>query len=51
MILRKMKIITALYSVDFKGSKLYLSEIVGGTGVLIRRNMIIITIKELYQAG
>ncbi|MFA5558765.1 MAG: glycosyltransferase [Methanofastidiosum sp.] len=28
------------YSVDFKGSKLYLSEMVGGTGVLIRRSMI-----------
>ncbi len=29
-----------LYCVDFKGNKLYLSEMVGGTGVLIRRKMI-----------
>jgi GT2 family glycosyltransferase len=36
-----------LYGVDFKGSKLYLSEIVGGTGVLIRRSMIDEPIPEI----
>jgi hypothetical protein len=29
-----------LFSVDFKGHKLYLAEIVGGTGTLIRRSAI-----------
>ena len=29
-----------LFSIDFKGHKLYLAEIVGGTGTIIRRSMI-----------
>jgi len=29
-----------LFSIDFKGNKLYLAEIVGGTGTIIRRSMI-----------